>query len=32
MYYPKQILYLLDKEFKENVAYTECRSKELEDY
>ena len=29
MYYPKQIPYLLDKEFKENIEYD---IKELEDY
>ena len=32
MYYPKQIPYLLDKEFKENIVYTEYDIKELEDY
>ncbi len=32
MYYPKQIPYLLDKEFKENIKYTEYNIKELEDY
>ena len=32
MYYPKQIPYLLDKEFKENVAYTEYHIEELEEY
>lgn len=32
MYYPKQIPYLLDKEFKENIEYTEYNVKELENY
>lgn len=35
MYYPKQIPYLLDKEFKENIEYieyTEHHIKELENY
>jgi len=32
MYYPKQIPYLLDKEFKENIEYKEYCIKELEDY
>lgn len=32
MYYPKQIPYLLDKEFKENIEYTEYEIKELENY
>lgn len=32
MYYPKQIPYLLDKEFKQNVEYTEYPIKELENY
>ena len=32
MYYPKQIPYLLDKEFKENIEYKEYNVKELEDY
>lgn len=32
MYYPKQIPYLLDKEFKQNVEYTEYLVKELENY
>ena len=32
MYYPKQIPYLLDKEFKENIKYVEYNIKELEDY
>ena len=32
MYYPKQIPYLLDKEFKENIEYEEYNIKELEDY
>ena len=31
MYDPKQIPYLLEKEFKENVAYTEYHIEELED-
>lgn len=31
MYYPKQIPYLLDKEFKENIEYTEYKIKEIED-
>lgn len=30
MYYPKQIPYLLDKDFKENITYREHRIKELE--
>lgn len=32
MYYPKQIPYLLDKEFKENIDYKEYNIKELENY
>ncbi len=32
MYYPKQIPYILDKEFNENVKYTEYNLKELKDY
>ena len=32
MYYPKQIPYLLDKEFKENIEYKEYKIKELEKY
>jgi len=32
MYYPKQIPYLLDKEFKENIEYKEYKIKELTDY
>lgn len=32
MYYPKQIPYLLDQQFKENVAYTEYYIEELKDY
>lgn len=32
MYYPKQIPYLLDKEFKENIEYVEYKIKELENY
>ena len=32
MYYPKQIPYLLDKEFKENIKYEEYNIKELENY
>lgn len=32
MYYPKQIPYLLDKEFQNNVEYKEYHLKELEDY
>lgn len=32
MYYPKQIPYLLDNEFKENVQYTEYNIKEIENY
>ena len=32
MYYPKQIPYILDKEFNENVEYTEYNLKELEKY
>lgn len=32
MYYPKQIPYLLNKEFKENILYQEYNIKELEDY
>lgn len=32
MYYPKQIPYLLDKEFNENIEYTEYNIKELENY
>ncbi len=32
MYYPKQIPYLLDKEFKENIEYVEYNIKELENY
>lgn len=32
MYYPKQIPYLLDKEFKENIEYKEYNIKELENY
>lgn len=32
MYYPKQIPYLLDEEFKENIEYKEYDVKELENY
>ncbi len=32
MYFPKQIPYLLDKEFKKYIEYTEYNLKELEDY
>ena len=32
MYYPKQIPYLLNKEFRENIEYKEYNVKELEDY
>lgn len=32
MYYPKQIPYLLNKEFSENIEYTEYNIKELEKY
>ena len=32
MYYPKQIPYLLDKEFKENIQYVEYNIKELENH
>lgn len=32
MYYPKQIPYLLDKEFNENIEYTEYNIKEIENY
>lgn len=32
MYYPKQIPYMLDKEFKENIQYKEYQIKELSDY
>lgn len=32
MYYPKQIPYLLDNEFRENVEYKEYNIKELENY
>lgn len=32
MYYPKQIPYLLDREFKQNIEYTEYTIKELENY
>ena len=32
MYYPKQIPYLLDKIFKDNVKYTEYHFEELENY
>ena len=32
MYYPKQIPYLLDKEFKENIEYEEHIIKEIENY
>ncbi len=32
MYYPKQLPYLLDKEFKENIEYTEYKVKEIEEY
>ncbi len=32
MYYPKQIPYLLDKEFQKNIKYEEYRIKELKDY
>ncbi|MCI8759917.1 MAG: helix-turn-helix transcriptional regulator [Clostridia bacterium] len=32
MYYPKQIPYLLDREFQENVEYIEHTIKELENY
>lgn len=32
MYYPKQIPYLLDQEFKENIKYEEYQVKELNEY
>lgn len=32
MYYPKQIPYLLDKEFNKNIEYAEYNIKELENY
>lgn len=32
MYYPKQIPYLLDKEFQENIKYEEYRIKELNNF
>lgn len=32
MYYPKQLPYLLDKDFKENMEYVEYNLKELEDF
>ncbi len=32
MYYPKQIPYLLDKEFNENIEYVEYNLKEFENY
>jgi len=32
LYYPKQIPYLLDKEFKENIKYEEYQIKELSEY
>ncbi len=32
MYYPKQIPYLLDKEFKQNIEYIEYRIKDVEKY
>ena len=32
MYYPKQIPYLLDKDFQNYIEYVEYRKKELEDY
>ena len=32
MYYPKQLPYLLDKEFKENIEYKEHNIKEIEEY
>lgn len=32
MYYPKQIPYLLDKEFNENIKYTEHNIQEIEEY
>lgn len=32
MYYPKQIPYLLDKQFQENIEYEEFQIKELNDY
>lgn len=32
MYYPKQIPYLLDKEFKKNIDYVEYNIRELENY
>lgn len=32
MYYPKQIPYLLDKKFQENIEYEEFRIEELNDY
>ena len=32
MYYPKQIPYLLDKKFSENLLYKEYKIKELEDF
>ena len=32
MYYPKQVPYLLNQEFKENIEYIEYNIKEIEDY
>lgn len=32
MYYPKQIPYLLDKEFQKNIEYKEYNINELKDY
>ena len=32
MYYPKQVPYLLNKEFKEKVNYKEYRLEELNEY
>lgn len=32
MYYPKQIPYLLDKEFQKNITYKEFQVKEIKDY
>ena len=32
MYYPKQIPYILDREFQEHIEYKEYLFKELNDY
>ncbi len=32
MYYPKQVPYILDKEFKDNIEYIEYKVKEIADY